>query len=129
VLWFNLNSATGVYDGYTSTPLAAGAIVGMTNAIVSGLGTPLDFAVSPYYDTVWSGVPIKVPPYIPGALIYNIPVQFRVGTGAWKTFKTISEFFLLKEDATTLTVSKASASGTCQVSDPNVYPPVPPPPP
>jgi len=123
------SSATGVYDGYTSTPLAAGAIVGMNNTVVSGLGTPINFAAAPHYDTVWSSVPIKIAPYVPGVLIYNVPVQYRVGTGAWKTFKTVSEFFLLKPDATTLEVSKAGASGTCQVSDPNVYPPTPPPPP
>jgi hypothetical protein len=79
--------------------------------VVSGLGTKVN---SPG-DQAYSGDPMTPAPFAPGSISFDIPYVFRVAGGAEKQFATVRQIHTLANDGT-LTVSKAGATATLQVS-------------
>jgi hypothetical protein len=84
-----------------------------TQNVVSGLGTRVNAR-----DEAYSGYPAGSPPFTPGCRLWNIPVKFRVGSGAWRHFTVVAQIHVLGSDGTTLTCSKGGGTaGPIQVSD------------
>jgi hypothetical protein len=107
---------TGVYSMYNGIPHDRNpAPFSLSATVVPGLGT----SAEPTDDNVYSGNPTNAPPFAPGSLVWNIPMQFRVGTNAWKTFITLPTVCSLGANGI-LNASKAGASWSCNVADPSV---------
>jgi len=105
---------TGVYaliDDKAHHPDTTPSTNSMT--VVAGLGTKCNGQ-----DKAYSGYPLGTPPFAPGSRIWVIPTNFRVGGGAWKLIKPVTQQHTLASDGTTLTMSKAGGpSPAIQVSD------------
>lgn len=85
----------------------------MTSTVVSGKGTKFAFM-----DNALSGETGVLNP-IAGTMSWNIPWQFHVGSGAAKTFATVVQS-VVTDSAGATTVSKAGASTTFNLTDPEV---------
>lgn len=108
------SQSTGTYsclngNGHDPHP----AILNFSNTVVAGLGTQAHAI-----DTVYTGHCGLAPPLIPGHDRFDIPYQFRVGSGVFKRFTVVRHQGTLAHDGTTLTIEKAGASATRQVGDP-----------
>lgn len=104
---------TGVYSpfnghGHDANP----ATISETDQVMAGKGTK-----SMGVDEIYSGDPGTAPPFTPGHIDFNIPYQFRVGSGAWKQFATILQRCELGSGGA-LSASKAGATASKNVSDP-----------
>jgi hypothetical protein len=82
----------------------------MTDTVVATKGTQ---AVRG--DCVYSGDCQQTAPFVPGTIVFDIPYEYKVGTGAFRQFKVVHQESALAADAVTLTSSKAGASGTIAV--------------
>jgi outer membrane protein OmpA-like peptidoglycan-associated protein len=107
---------TGVYDhaplrgaGHSPNPDP----IGFTMTVVHGLGTKIDSGG----DEAFSGDPGTPVPFAPGSISFAIPYVFSVDGGTEKQFDTVHQVHTLESDGVTLTVTKAGAKGTLQVSD------------
>lgn len=93
-------------DGIHHSGHGAGTPV-TVGTVVEGRGSKVDGV-----DTAQSGHCNFGTPYRNGGFTWNIPWSFRVGTGAWKQFATVSQKFTINT-AGTMTVTKgASTSAT-----------------
>lgn len=111
--------ATAVTSGvYDHAPLkGAGHLpnpnfLPFTKTVEAGLGTK----VNSDGDQAFSGDPGTDAPFAPGSVSLDIPYVFRVAGGPEKKFDTVQQIHTLAADGKTLTVSKAGAKGTLQVS-------------
>jgi hypothetical protein len=104
-----------------STGHCSGAVSGacpdkaLTNTVVAGLGTQ-----SLLGDCAYSGHCGTAPPFAAGSLTVNIPYEYKVGTGAFHAITTVAQVHSLAADGSTLTTSKAGATGTTTVASPSV---------
>jgi hypothetical protein len=109
-------SCTGVYTPFNGVGHGPYPFVGMTNIVVSGLGTQSNPATP---DNIYSGDPPLFPPFVPGHIIFDIPYEYRVGGGAFMSFRTVRQISELHSDpAQTLTSDKAGAHGDTTVPAP-----------
>jgi len=109
--------ANGVYapfNGVGHDPHPATLTV---DGVVPGVGSRANAI-----DNIYSGDPGTPPPFAPGSITFNIPYEFKVGSGAFKRFATVTQRSSLAADRITLASSKAGASVTCRVSDPTSVP-------
>jgi hypothetical protein len=109
--------ANGVYapfNGVGHDPHPATLTV---DGVVAGLGSKANAV-----DNIYSGDPGTPAPFASGSITFNIPYEFKVGTGAFKRFATVIQRSSLAADQVTLVSSKAGASVTCHVSDPTSTP-------
>ncbi|MBD2232790.1 eCIS core domain-containing protein [Phormidium tenue] len=83
----------------------------LTNTVIAGKGTQ-----SLLGDCAYSGACGGSPPFTPGSITFNIPYEYKVGTGAFRTIATITQVHTLAADASTLTSSKAGANGSTTVA-------------
>jgi hypothetical protein len=84
----------------------------LSATVVAGLGTQ-DL---PPPDCAYSGHCGGAPPFAPGSVSLNIPYEYRVGAGVFRQFTTVAQVHTLAADASTLTTTKAGASGTTTVA-------------
>jgi hypothetical protein len=84
----------------------------LSNTVVAGLGTQ-DL---PPPDCAYSGHCGGSPPFTPGSITLTIPYEYRVGGGAFHRITTVSQVHTLAADGSTLTTTKAGASGTTTVA-------------
>jgi hypothetical protein len=99
-----------------------GGALPLTDTVVAGLGT---FAGAGVSDECWSGYDPTVPPAptaVPGTEIYNIPWLFAVGSQPFAAITTVVQKCELAADGISLTVSKATATMSCKIGDPNYFP-------
>ena len=109
--------ANGVYapfNGVGHDPHPATLTV---DGVVAGLGSKANAI-----DNIYSGDPGTSSPFAPGSITFNIPYEFKVGSGAFKRFATVPQLSSLAADQITLASSKAGASVTCHVADPTSTP-------
>lgn len=87
----------------------------LTGTVVRGKGT-----LSELGDCAYSGDPVircgAAAPFVPGSVTLNIPYEYNVGAGAFRHFRTVAQVHTLESDASTLTSSKAGASGSTTVA-------------
>jgi hypothetical protein len=83
----------------------------LTDTVVSGKGTQ-----SLLGDCAYSGYCSGGPPFVPGSISLNIPYEYKVGTGSFHAITTVAQVHTLAADASTLTTTKAGASGTTTVA-------------
>ena len=83
----------------------------LTNTVVAGMGTLSDRG-----DCACSGDCNTAPPFVAGSISFNIPYEYRVGTGAFHPITNVPQLHTLGADLSTLTSSKAGASGTTTVA-------------
>jgi hypothetical protein len=85
----------------------------LTTTVVAAMGTQ-----SLRGDCAYSGsCPTPAaPPYLPGSLSLTIPYEYKVGAGAFHSFTNVAQVHTLAADASTLTTTKAGASGTTTVA-------------
>ncbi|WP_084226787.1 DUF4157 domain-containing protein [Nitrosospira sp. NpAV] len=108
----------GVYSCNTfSTGHCSGATAGacpdkaLTDTVVAGKGTQ-----SVLGDCAYSGHCGTAPPFVPGSITVNIPYEYKVGTGAFRAIRNVAQIHTLDADASTLTSSKAGATGSTTVA-------------
>ncbi|WP_017296929.1 eCIS core domain-containing protein [Nodosilinea nodulosa] len=87
----------------------------LTNTVVAGKGTQ-----SVLGDCALSGECCTAPPFAAGNITINIPYEYKVGTGAFHNFTTVTQVHTLAADGSTLTSSKAGATGSVTVPDPSL---------
>ena len=111
-------TSPGVYSCNTfSTGHCSGATAGacpdkaLTDTVVAGKGTQ-----SVLGDCAYSGHCGTAPPFVPGSITVNIPYEYKVGTGAFHTIRNVVQIHTLEADASTLTSSKAGATGSTTVA-------------
>jgi hypothetical protein len=76
----------------------------LTGTVKSGLGTKLQLT-----DHIFSGYPgVTVPPW-KGTMVWSIPWEFQVGSGAKKVFATVTQS-IVTDDAGTTTATKAGSA-------------------
>jgi hypothetical protein len=83
----------------------------LLDSVITGKGTK-----SVLGDCAYSGSCGGSPPFTPGNLSFSIPYEYKVGTGAFIRFTTVNQSHSLAPDASTLSSSKAGASGTTTVA-------------
>ncbi|HHM05138.1 MAG TPA: DUF4157 domain-containing protein [Gammaproteobacteria bacterium] len=83
----------------------------LTNTVVAGKGTQAVIR-----DCVYSGDCLQVAPFDPGSITFTMPYQYKVGGGAFRQFTTVVQQSALAADQSTLTSSKAGASGRTTVA-------------
>jgi hypothetical protein len=103
---------TGVYTrfhgvGHDPHP----ATLTLSSTVVASKGTQTNAM-----DTVYSGDPGIPAPFTPGSIIYSIPYEYKVGGGSFRRFTTVTQRSTLAADASTLTSSKAGATGSTTVA-------------
>ena len=84
----------------------------LSNIVVAGFGTQ-DL---PPPDCAYSGHCGGTPPFAPGSVSLSIPYEYKVGTGAFHAITNVPQVHTLAADASTLTTSKAGASGSTTVA-------------
>lgn len=111
-------TSPGVYSCNTfSTGHCSGATAGacpdkaLTDTVVAGKGTQ-----SLLGDCAYSGHCGTAPPFVPGSITVNIPYEYKVGTGAFHAIRNVPQVHTLEADASTLTSSKAGATGSTTVA-------------
>ncbi len=124
VRWRELDVAGVVTPGvYSCNPASGGhcgaggggapcADFALSDTVVAGKGTQ-DF---PPPDCAYSGHCGTAPPFAPGSITLNIPYEYKVGTGAFHRFFTVTQQHVLAADSSTLMTTKAGASGTTTVA-------------
>ena len=123
VRWRELDDAgvaTGVYSCNPASGGHCGAGGGgapcpdnpLSDTVVAGKGTQ-DL---PPPDCAYSGHCGTAPPFAPGSITLTIPYEYKVGAGAFHRFATVTQLHTLAADASTLTTSKAGATGTTTVA-------------
>jgi outer membrane protein OmpA-like peptidoglycan-associated protein len=112
----------GAYSCNTfSTGHCSGAAAGacpdkaLTDTVTAGMGT-----LSVLGDCAYSGHCGGTPPFTPGAIIVLIPYEYRLGAGPFRSITTVAQVHTLAADASTLTTTKAGATGTTTVAAPTV---------
>jgi glycosyltransferase involved in cell wall biosynthesis len=105
--------ANGVYAPFNGVGHDPHPATISVDGVVAGLGSKANGI-----DSIYSGDPGTAPPFAPGSITFNIPYEFKVGSGAFKRFATVVQRSTLAADGVTLTSSKAGASITIKVSDP-----------
>lgn len=83
----------------------------MTDTVVAGKGTQAFLN-----DCVYSGDCQQAPPFVAGAITFNIPYEYRVGRGRFRRFRVVTQVSALDADLTTLTSDKAGAHGDTTVA-------------
>ena len=109
--------ATGVYAPFNGVGHDPHPITVTVDGVVAGVGSKANAI-----DNIYSGDPGTPAPFAPGSITFNIPYEFKVGTGAFKQFTVVTQRSSLAADGKTLTSTKGGASVTCQVSDPTSTP-------
>ena len=111
-------TSPGVYSCNTfSTGHCSGAAAGacpdkaLTDTVIAGKGTQ-----SVLGDCAYSGHCGTAPPFVPGSITVNIPYEYKVGTGAFHAIRNVAQIHTLDADASTLTSSKAGATGSTTVA-------------
>jgi len=89
--------------------------IAMTNAVVPGFGTRAARG-----DCAYSGHCGGSPPFASGNITLTIPYEYRVGTGAFRRFATVTQLHMLLPGGVTLLTTKAGASGVTTVTSPTV---------
>ncbi len=124
VRWRELDVAGVATPGvYSCNPFSAGhcgaggggapcADNALSDTVVAGKGTQ-DL---PPPDCAYSGFCGTAPPFAPGSVTLSIPYEYKVGAGAFHRFFVVTQQHTLAADASTLTTSKAGASGTTTVA-------------
>jgi hypothetical protein len=84
----------------------------LSDIVVAGKGTQ-DL---PPPDCAYSGDCATAPPFAPGSVTVNIPYEYQVGAGAFHSITTVPQVHSLAADGSTLTTTKAGASGTTTVA-------------
>ena len=84
----------------------------LSSTVVAGKGTQ-DL---PPPDCAYSGHCGGAPPFAPGSLTVDIPYEYKVGTGAFHPIRNVPQVHTLAADASTLTTTKAGATGTTTVA-------------
>jgi len=84
----------------------------LSTTVVAGKGTQ-DL---PPPDCAYSGHCGGTPPFAPGTLTLNIPYEYKVGAGSFHPITNVPQVHTLAADASTLTTTKAGASGTTTVA-------------
>ena len=105
---------TGVYspfNGVSHSPHPA--TIPLNNIVVPSKGTQVNGK-----DTVYSGDPMTPAPFAPGAIAFAIPYEYKVGSGSFHRFATVTQTSTLASDGSTLTSSKAGATGGTTVAAP-----------
>jgi hypothetical protein len=69
-------------------------------------------------DCAYSGHCGGTPPFTPGSISLAIPYEYKVGSGAFHRFTTVTALHTLAADATTCTTSKGGATGSTTVTSP-----------
>lgn len=105
--------ATGVYAPFNGVGHSPNPAPLSVNGVVPGLGSKVNGI-----DNIYSGDPGTPAPFAPGSITFDIPYEFKVGTGAFKRFATVRQQSTLAADGVTLTSSKAGASIAIKVGDP-----------
>ena len=87
---------TGVYTPFNGVGHDAHpATLATTDTVVGGKGTQ-----TAAKDTVYSGDPGTAAPFTPGNITYNIPYEYKVGSGfAFHRFATVTQMSTLGVDA------------------------------
>ncbi len=105
---------------YSCNPFSTGHCPGpcgdapVTNVVVANKGTKVDGV-----DTVYSGHCGGTAPFTPGSLTLTIPWEYKIGTGSYHQFDTVTQYHALLADTNaTLVSSKAGASGITWVNFP-----------
>lgn len=89
--------------------------VQLTKRVVAGKGTQADDV-----DCAYSGDCEKqTPPFTPGSITFTIPHEYRVGTGAYHQFCSVTQQGSLAADRSTLIFSKGDATGRTTVAAPS----------
>jgi len=83
----------------------------LTNTVVAGMGTQ-----SLLGDCACSGDCNTPPPFVAGSLTLSIPYEYKVGAGAFHAITNVPQVHTLAADLSTLTSSKAGATGTTTVA-------------
>jgi hypothetical protein len=83
----------------------------LTNTVVAGMGTQ-----SVLGDCTYSSCCSATPPFQPGTSTFTIPYQYKVGAGAFHAITNVLQVHILAADASTLTSTKAGATGTTTVA-------------
>jgi hypothetical protein len=78
----------------------------MLDTVVAGKGTQAILA-----DCVYSGDCLQTAPFVAGDITFQIPYEYRVGTGRFRRFKVVTQVSALDADGSTLTSDKAGAHG------------------
>jgi outer membrane protein OmpA-like peptidoglycan-associated protein len=113
---------TGAYSCHAGAPHCGAGGTGpcpdnpLSSTVVAGKGTQ-DL---PPPDCAESGHCNGTPPFAPGSLSFSIPYEYKVGTGAFHSITAVAQVHTLGADASTLTTSKAGASGATTVTAPTV---------
>jgi len=111
-------TSPGVYScNPASSGHCAGAVGGacpdkaMSRSVVSSMGTK-----SVLGDCAYSGSCPTTAPFVSGSLTLTIPYEYKVGSGSFRSIINVTQLHRLAPDASTLTTSKAGASGTTIVT-------------
>jgi hypothetical protein len=108
--------ADGVYKpfkGFSHDPHPA--TISVSNTVVSKKGTQTNGS-----DCVYSGDPGTASPFAPGSISYDIPYEYKVGTGSFHKFATVKQVSTLDKGGSKLTSSKAGATGDTTVASSTV---------
>jgi hypothetical protein len=108
------NGCYSCFDGHSHHP---GTEPNTFNGgVVAGKGTLCDN----HTDHCYSGYCVGItPPFTPGSETFNIPSIYSVDGFTWYTITNNAvQVATLAADQSTLTMTKAGASATCQVTDP-----------
>jgi hypothetical protein len=89
--------------------------IAMTSAVFPAFGT-----LAARGDCAYSGHCGGSPPFTPGSITLTIPYEYRVGTGPFRNFRTVTQRHSLAANASTLTTTKAGATGTTTVTSATV---------
>jgi hypothetical protein len=89
---------------------ACAELLMMPDTVVATKGTQ---AISA--DCVYSGDCLQTAPFVAGNITFQIPYEYRVGTGPFRQFKVVPQVSALAADGSTLTSDKAGAHGDTTV--------------
>lgn len=106
---YSCNPASNGHCGHGGT--APCNDLAVTNTVVAGKGTQTVLG-----DCAYSGHCGFAPPFTSGLLVLFIPYEYKVGTGAFRQFTLVVQSHSLAADGSTLTTSKADASGSTTVA-------------
>jgi peptidoglycan hydrolase-like protein with peptidoglycan-binding domain len=84
-----------------------------SDTVIAGKGTRANAR-----DTVYSGHCGGTPPFTPGHITFNIPNEYKVGSGSFHRFTTVTQQHTLAADASTCNTDKAGAHADVSVTDP-----------
>jgi len=87
----------------------------MSHTVVPGMGTRANGI-----DCLFSSSCGGSAPFGPGSITIAIPYEYRVGTGPFRRFTTVTQRHVVMPDGSTLITTKAGATGITTVTSPTV---------